>query len=100
MKNATPKRKESDFKEVLRQQKWLTLIGLPILMYTTFIGTYSVWGLLFVFWGLTSVKSGSVYLLEPIEREEDPALFWIISVMWIGFGLLYVLTDFYPEYLL
>ena len=84
--------------EIFKQQKWLTLIGLPVLLYTTFMGIYSVWGLLFVYWGLTSLRSGEVFLLEPVERDRDPALFWIIAVMWIGFGFMYVLTDFYPEY--
>ncbi|MGI9353322.1 MAG: hypothetical protein ACR2O3_17310 [Rhizobiaceae bacterium] len=85
------------FRDNLKQQKWLTLIGLPILLVASFNGVYAMWGLLFIYWGVVSVRSGEVYLLEPIERNHDPALFWIISMMWIGFGGLYVLTDYYPE---
>lgn len=80
----------------LKQQKWLTLIGLPVLLMSTLLGIYTLWGVLFVYWGATSVLSGQVYLLEPIERRSDPALFWIIVAMWIVSGGLYVIGDFFP----
>ena len=92
----TPKDRPA-FRDSLRQQKWLTLIGLPVLLITTFSGIYAVWGVLFIYWGLMSVRSGEVYLLEPIERGHDPVLFWIIAMMWIGFGAMYVLMDLYPQ---
>ncbi len=85
--------------DALKQQKWLTLIGLPILLITSLTGFYSIWGLLFVFWGFVAIRTGEVYLLEPIERSKDPMLFWIIVLMWIGFGALYVVTDFFPSLL-
>ncbi len=90
---------KSTFEGRIRQQKWLTLVALPILMISTYFGYYSVWGALFIFWGLSSTLSGEVFLLEPINRGANPVLFWIISVMWIGFGALYILADFFPEYL-
>ena len=96
-------RNQKDFKAILRNQKWLTLVGLPIMLIATFEGVYSLWGALFIYWGITSVMSGQVFLFEQIEREDDPALFWIITGMWIGSGALYIATyiatDFYPEYL-
>ena len=86
----TPQDKKLSFKQNLKQQKWLTLLGLPILLITSLNGIYSVWGVLFVYWGIVSIRSGEVYLLEPIERGRDPALFWIISIMWVTFGAMYV----------
>jgi hypothetical protein len=83
----------------LRTQKWLTLVALPPLLVTTYFGIYSLWGILFIYWGMTSVRAGKVYLVESIDRTQDPVLFWIISVMWIGFGALYVVTDFFPSLL-
>ena len=82
----------------LKDQKWLTLIGMPVLLVSSFSGIYFFWGVMFVFWGVVSLRSGEVFLLEPIERRQDPALFWIISAMWIGFGLMYILADFYPSH--
>jgi hypothetical protein len=88
---------KQSFADALKQQKWLTLIGLPILLTTSLTGIYGLWGLLFVYWGLVSLRSGEVYLLEPIERRHDPVLFWTIVMMWIGFGLLYMVADFAPS---
>ena len=84
-------------KENLKQQKWLTLLGLPVLLASSLSGVYSLWGVLSVYWGITSLRSGEAYLLETIERATDPVLFWIISGMWITFGALYLVADFYPE---
>ena len=92
--------KKLPFRENLKQQKWLTLLGLPVLLIATFNGVYSLWGLLMIYWGVVSIRSGEVYLLEPVERDRDPSLFWIISIMWIAFGAIYVAADFWPEYVL
>ncbi|MEM7173061.1 MAG: hypothetical protein AAF530_23060 [Pseudomonadota bacterium] len=97
----TPSLKQAapSLRHKLAQQKWLTLIGLPVLLFAVFNNIYSVWGLLFVYWGVTSVISGQVFLLELIERRQDPALFWIIVALWIGSGALYVVADFFPAVL-
>lgn len=97
---ATPPLQRSrrpSFKDSLRHQKWLTLIGLPTLLTSSFLGFYTLWGLLFVFWGMVSLRTGQVYLLETIYREDDPALYWIIVIMWLASGGLYVLGDVYPS---
>ena len=86
--------------ERLKDWKWLSWIVLAILLATTYMNIYSAWGLLFIYWGARSMVAGEAYLIEPIEREKNPALYWIVSIMWIAFGALYVLVDFYPEYLL
>ena len=87
-------------KQNLKQQKWLTLIGLPILLFVSFNGNYALWGILFVYWGVVSMRTGEAFLLEPISRDHDPGLFWIITAMWIAFGGWYVLADIYPQALL
>ena len=94
---ATPPRQQRVQGPQVLPLKWLTLLALPILLVSTWYGFYSAWGIMFVFWGITSTLSGQVYLVEPIERTRNPVLFWIISVMWIGFGVLYVIADFYPQ---
>ncbi len=97
---ATPARfksSQSGSKSILIPRKWPTLIALPVLLVTAYFGYYAAWGALFVFWGVTSTRSGQVYLVEPIDRQETPVLFWAISAMWIGFGVLYVLVDLFPS---
>ena len=92
------KRDNGTFGDWLRQRKWLTVIALPVLLISTYYGFYAAWGLLFIFWGITSTLSGEVFLIEPVNRRSHPVLFWLISAMWIGFGVLYGLADIYPEY--
>lgn len=95
----TPHKKQNTtFKEKIATQKWLTLIAMPVLLITTFNNIYSIWGVLFIYWGATSVYSGEVFLVENIERDKSPILFWTISAMWIGFGIMYILTDLYHNY--
>ncbi len=84
------------FIQTLRNQRWMTLLILAALLVSTFAGYYSLWGLLFIFWGLLAVRSGQAFLIEPINRATDLALFWSLTGLWIGLGVLYVLADVFP----
>ncbi len=83
--------------EKMKEQKWLTLIVLPVLFISTFMGIYAFWGVLFIFWGLSSIRSGDAFVVEPIRRSDEPGLFWLINLMWVVFGVIYILADLYPE---
>jgi len=92
---ATPPRKQkSNLLKSFESQKWVTLIALPILVIATVNSIYWIWGLLFVFWGLQSISNRQVFLLEEIHRDEDPVLYWLITALWIGSGLLYLQASF------
>jgi len=84
--------------ETLKARKGLTILTLVLLLGATLTGVYSVWGALFLFWGLSAIRTGQVYLVEPIHRDEDPILFWILTGMWCVFGVLYVLAEFYSGF--
>ena len=73
--------------------KWPTLVALPLLILATVMSWHWIWGCLFLYWALPALRSGEVYLVEPIERARDPLLFWIITAMWAGFGLWWIVTD-------
>ena len=73
--------------------KWPTLIALPLLILATVMAWHWIWGCLFLYWAVPAVRSGEVYLVEPIARDRDPLLFWIITAMWIAFGLLWLIVD-------
>ncbi len=75
------------------QTKWLTIAALILLTFATVQGWYWVWGLLFLFWGLGGIRSGATFVVEDVLRAENPALFWLISAMWVGFGAFYVYGD-------
>ena len=71
---------------------WATLFGLAI---ATILGLYWIWGLLFIFWSLQSLKTGSAYLLLTIKKAEDPILFYAVCAMWMFFGVWEFVLDFF-----
>ena len=73
--------------------KWLTVAALAILTAATLRQWYWVWGILFVYWGILGIRSGSAFVIEDISRAEHPALFWLINAMWTGFGVYYIYAD-------
>ncbi len=73
--------------------KWLTVIAIVVLTVATIMSWYWVWGLLFIYWAVGSIRIGEAFVVETVHREDNPVLFWIISAMWAGFGLWYVITD-------
>ncbi len=77
----------------MKNVKWLTVAALGGLSAATMRQWYWVWGLLFVYWGVIGIRSGSAFLIEDISRAEHPALFWLISAMWTSFGVYYVYAD-------
>lgn len=79
-------------------RNWLTVSVLAILIGSAVAGLYSIWGVLFIYWGLTACNSGEAYLIAPIDRGKDPVLFWLLTGMWFVFGALYILADIFPEY--
>ena len=79
--------------DVWSRFKWPTAIAVLVLMLATYLDWYWVWGCLFFYWALPGLRSGEVYLIEPIERLRNPILFWIITIMWAGFGLWTIVAD-------
>jgi hypothetical protein len=99
---ATPSRKPTKpapqgFWVAMHEHKALTWIVLAVLGIATLYESYSFWGILFLYWGISSFRTGQVFLIDTIEVKQNPVLFWVISAMWFGFGLLYVAADFLSE---
>ena len=72
---------------------WPTIVAIPILLLASYLEWYWVWGALFVYWAVPAALSGEVFLVEPIERSTHPILFWIITAMWLGFGVWTIVAD-------
>ena len=77
----------------LREYRGLSWLVLLALIVATVREWYWLWGLLFLFWSVQGLRSGHAFLVEDIGREEHPALYWVITAMWAGFGLWYVYAD-------
>lgn len=81
----------SDMNKSLRSErniKWKSLIALALLppsFYFNFINLY--FAALFLVWSIQAIKYRNVFLLDNISEEENPVLFWIISILWILLSL-------------
>ena len=80
-------------KAAISNPKWLTAIAIPVLLIATYMNWYWIWGCLFFYWAIPGLRGGQAYLIEPVERSRNPALFWIITAMWAGFGVWTIVAD-------
>ncbi len=62
--------------------KWRSILGLFLLYGIVLFEQSWAWGLLFLVWMLPDLKSGRTYFLEPVDRYENPFLFWTIMITW------------------
>lgn len=67
--------------------RWITLGALAVVVASVVFDLQWLWGLLFLIWAAPSLVTGVTFLVEPIRRDENPWLFWIITTMWLGLSL-------------
>ncbi|WP_170371180.1 hypothetical protein [Ruegeria arenilitoris] len=70
--------------------------ALPVLLVATWLGLQWPWGLVFLWWAVPSIRSGQAFLIDTVNREADPLLFWTVTVLWVVFGGLMVTADIAP----
>lgn len=63
--------------------KWRTIIALIIMYITVYFDWQWAWGVLFLIWVVPDIFTGTTYFIEPINRKENPILYWVIIVSWI-----------------
>ena len=69
---------------------WVSLV---ILVVATIFTHYWVWGLLFIFWAAYALKSDNSHLLLPVNKQNEPLLYWAVNLMWLVFGIWYLAFD-------
>ncbi len=79
--------------EIATASKMPTMVAIPVLALATVMGWAWLWGLLFLYWALLSLRSGEAFLVEPIARDRNAVLFWAITATWAGFGLWTMVED-------
>ena len=62
----------------------------------TLLGWSWPWGLLFLAATIGGVRAGQTELVEPVRRDENPAVFWLVSGSWVLLSLALVGLDLYP----
>ncbi len=78
--------------------RMINYIALPVLLAATMAGLYWVWGLLFIWWVVPAIMSGQALLVFEINSDEDPFLYWAVTVLWAVLGLMLVAASLFPQY--
>ncbi len=80
--------------------KWRTLLALLLIYIAVIFNLQWVWGVLFLIWVLPDIYSGITFFVEPIVKNENPVLFWLIIVSWILMSAYSISTLFvdYSQY--
>ncbi|MEM1368398.1 MAG: VOC family protein [Cyanobacteria bacterium P01_H01_bin.15] len=67
--------------------KWRATLGLILIISAIIFEANWFWGLLFLLWLIPDIKTGITYFLEPIDRRENPYLYWTIITTWVFLSL-------------
>lgn len=70
--------------------KWRTLLGLFMVFIAVVFQLNWVWGLLFLYWILPSIRLGVTHFLEPLDKRENPILFWVVIATWVTVSILLI----------
>lgn len=81
-------------KEILLD-KIKSKLALVFIVIVLVSGQYWLFGFLFLIWVILDLKNKQTYLLEIIQRSENPILYWLIVLMWLIFSALSFLTQPY-----
>lgn len=73
--------------------KWRTLVALAIIYLAVVMNWQWVWGLLFIMWTVPTLYSGRTTLVETVDRDDSPVLFWIIIATWLALSLYLIVAD-------
>ncbi len=71
--------------------KWRSLIGLALIYTAVLFKLDWMWGVLFLFWVIPDLKTGTTCFIEPLSRKENPLLYWTVVVTWIVLSLFLLL---------
>lgn len=83
--------------DMVIQSKAPTVAALVVLLGATVIGWTWVWGIFFLYWAVSGIVTGYAFVVQTIERDRNPALFWLISITWLVLAGLTIVYDFFPE---
>ncbi|MDA4847981.1 hypothetical protein [Hoeflea poritis] len=67
--------------------KPFTVLAIIVLAVATAMGWIWMWGLLYMYWAVMGPLTGSAFVVESVDRDDNPVLFWIISAAWFAAGI-------------
>ncbi len=76
----------------------LTIAALVVVIGAVVLDFEWLWGLLFLTWSVPSLFSGVTYLVQPISRDENPWMFWIVVLLWLGSSVAMIAWEIYEQF--
>jgi len=67
--------------------KWKTILALTAIAFSMIMDWYWIWGIIFLYWVIGDIKSGVSFIVEPIYKEVNPILYWIVVLLWSISGI-------------
>lgn len=67
-------------------------LALLFILICVISGKYWLFGFLFLVWAILDIRNRQTYLLEIIQKDENPILYWIIVITWFTFAILSFFT--------
>ncbi|NER37864.1 MAG: hypothetical protein F6J93_28550 [Oscillatoria sp. SIO1A7] len=74
--------------------KWRTILGLLLMYVAIALNWQWIWGLFSLYWIIPDFFTGVTYFIEPISRQEEPILYWLIMITWVAFSVAMILPSF------
>ena len=76
--------------------KWPTIVALGLLLAATAAGWYWIWGVFFLYWAVYGIVTRQAFVVQAITREENPLLFWLVSLTWVALAVIAIVYDISP----
>lgn len=62
---------------------WRSLLGLGMIFLELWLNTGIIWGVFMLLWAIMGIQTGQTYILEILERQKHPILFWVTIFLWL-----------------
>ena len=81
----------------MSQAKLPTVVALAALLVATWMDWQWVWGAFFLYWAVLGIMTGQAFVVRTVDQDENPVLFWLISVTWLVVAALSIFYDLFSE---
>ncbi len=72
---------------------WKSALAVATIWIAVFFEMNWVWGVLFLMWTIPALQTGRTYFVEPVNRDDDAVVFWLIVGSWIVLSVVMILYD-------
>lgn len=68
---------------------WKSIVALTLIPFAFYFNIIEFYfAILFLVWSIQGLKNKSVFLLDHIAQNENPILYWLITITWFALALL------------